>query len=177
MKLNVKFLGRCLEGLFLGLIPVMVVYFLINHLFPDLLMGEKMMTGIEELYGFNLKKLSIVMRSLVFFFGAISTAFMIYGLWIGAKIARLYSNGETLSEGSATLFIQLKAMVFCWGLYSVSLQGITSKVLMPKMPFNMVILGVFFTAIFFLLLYIVVAALSAVVTRGARLQKDQDLTV
>ena len=177
MKLDAKFLGRCLEWLFLTLIPVMIIYLLVNHFFPDLLMSEKMTIGIEELYGFNLKKLSITMRAVVFFFGAVSTAFMVYCLWIGARIARLYSNGETLSEGSAALFIQLKAIILYWGLYSVSLQGIIPNVLMPKMPFNMVILGVFFTAISFLLLYIVFAAIAWVITRGARLQKDQDLTV
>ena len=177
MKLNAKFLGRCLEGLFLLLIPVIIIYSIINVFSPGLLIGEKVLTSMEDLYGFNMQKLSLLRHSLFIVVSIIGTAFIVSGFWFGAKIARLFGNREFFTESSAQYFTKLKKMTFFWGLYNVTQMVFCSKIFMPKMPLKLFFISIGMMSLFHLLIFIVFAAIAGVITRGARLQKDQDLTV
>ena len=177
MKIHAKALGRFLEIFFLLLIPTAIIFFLINHFLPGLLVGEKVVTALEELYGFSLNKLSFPMRVGFFLAGSMSNALIVYALWIGSRIARLYSNGQILTEQSVKLFTVLKTIILYMGLYNSILHAFTIIVLMPKMHYNMIMLSLFCIPIFYALIYIFFAAIAAVVVRGARLQDDQDLTV
>lgn len=177
MKINAKIIGRCLETLFLLLIPTMIIVVVINNFFPDMLVGEKIIAATEDLYGFNLNKLSLFSRALFVFVNGISTSFIIYGLLISSKIARLFSNGESFSESSASLFARLKAIVLCWGLFNIVTQIVFSRVYMTKMSLRLMLVSVSFAAIFYMLIFILIAAIAGVIARAARLQKDQDLTV
>ncbi len=150
---------------------------IINNIFPELLMGEQIMKAVDDLYGFNLRQFSLLQRTGLFFMGAISAAFMIYGLLIAIKIARLCGKGETLTTPSALLFAKLKNISLWWGLYNMAQMTFTYVVLMPKMQKGIMFFSLGMMTLTFILSYSLLAAIAAVVTRGANLQKDQDLTV
>ncbi len=177
MKLNAKFWGKCIEILCMLLIPVVVAMLIINNIFPDLLMGEKVMKAMDDLYGYNPYAFSILQRICLFLIGAVSAAFMVYGLWIGIKIARLSSKGETFSTPSALLFAQLKKMSLYWGLYNMTQITFTYIVLMPKMQKSIMFFGLGMMGLTHLFMYVLFAGIAAVVARAAKLQDDQDLTV
>lgn len=174
MKFNTKILGCCLEGLFLALIPILLIFSLSNLFFPNLLLDEKI---LDTLYGFNISKLSTVQFSLLLTINIISIGIIAYGLWLGAKIARLFSRGDLLTEPSARLFSKLKIMSLYWGTYNIVQFLSTSKIFMPKMEMGMMVYCVVVHSIIHTFIYIFFAALAAVIAKGAGLQKDQDLTV
>lgn len=177
MKMSTKLLGRGLEMLFMLLIGIVIISAFVNSFFPDLLMGEKVMKAMEDAYGFNIKKLSMLTRGLLIFVGSISTAIIVYGLWIGTKIARLVGKGEVISEQSAELFVQLKKIILYWGVFNVVQCFGSYQFLMPKMEFKMMVWSLAMMSIGQLLFFIFFASIAAVVVRGARLKKEQDLTV
>lgn len=177
MKLSQKLLGRGLEVLFCLLMVVIVMSAFINSFFPDLLMGEKVLKAMEDAYGFNIKKLSFFTRGVLIFLGSIGTAIIVYGLWVGRKIAQLVARGEIISDPSAKLFIQLKKIVLYWGIFNVVQYLGTYQFLMPKMELKMMLWSMVMMSIGHLMIFIVFASISAVITRSARLKTDQDLTV
>jgi hypothetical protein len=140
-------------------------------------MGEKVMKAMEDAYGFNIKKLSMFTRGLLIFLGSISTAIIVYGLWLGTKIARLVGKGEVISEQSATLFVQLKKTILYWGIFNVVQCFGSYQFLMPKMELKMMLWAMVMMSIGQLMIFIFFASIAAVVTRGARLKMEQDLTV
>lgn len=174
MKLNAKILGRCLEGLFLVLIPVLITFSLMNLFFPNVLLDEKI---LDTLYGFNVSKLSTAQFSLLLVINIISIGFIAYGLWLGAKIARLFSQGDLLTEPSACFFYKLKTISLYWGVFNITQFIGTHKIFMPKMEMGMMVYCVVVHSIIHTFIYIFFAALAAVIAKGAGLQKDQDLTV
>ena len=177
MKMSTKILGRGLEILFMVLIGVIIVSAVVNSFFPEWFMGEKVMKAMEDAYGFNIKKLSFFYRGVLIFIGSISTAMMVYGLWLGKKIAQLVSQGELISEPSAKLFTQLKKLILYWCVFNLVQMLGTYQFLMPKMEFKMMAWSLMFMSISHLMIFIFVASIASVVKRSARLKTDQDLTV
>lgn len=177
MKFNSRVLGRFLEVFFVLMMVVVVASAVINSFFPEWFMGEKVMKAMEDAYGFNIKKLSFFCRGLLIFVGTVGTALMVYGLWLGKKIAQLASHGEMISESSAKLFRQLRQLVLGWGIFNVVQCLGTYQFLMPKIEFKMMIWSMVFMSISHLFIFIFVASIAAVIGRSARLKADQDLTV
>ena len=162
------------------LIPVIIIYSIINVLFPDFFADKKTIDAAEALTGFNLQKISLLARSLHALFSAIGTGFIVYGLWVGSRIARLFSNGDVSTEASICLFIKLKTMALYWGLYNIPVQIVFCKIFMPKIQPKMLVFVVASQIFFHLLLFIVFKAIASSITRAsklANLQKEQDLTI
>lgn len=177
MKLNTKLLGRSLETLFLVLIPAIILFNIINAFCPGMLVGENIIAAVEELYGFNVQKLSWSGYSLFILISTIGTAFMSYVFWLGAKIARLFSRDEFFTEASAKQLTKLKSVSLWWGIFNITQMACLSKIFMPKIQLKTLLTSWCTISLFHLLFFIVCAALTALVASGARLQKDQDLTV
>ncbi len=133
--------------------------------------------ALDDLYGYNIHAFSQLQRFGLFIIGAISALFIIYSLVISIKIARIFAHGKTFSLPSARLFTQLKTIVLWWGLYNLAQITFSYIILMPKMDKNMMVMGLCWMFFFHLMLYVLIAAIAAVIRRGAKLQDDHDLTV
>jgi hypothetical protein len=177
MKFNIRLVGRCLEILFKGLIIFTVISSVLNVFFPNLFLSEQMIANMENLYGFNITKISILSRVFLYTIGALGTTILLYGFWVASKIAKLMSTRELLSETSVKLFQQLKNILLCWGLYSMFQLAFTYAFFMPKMDLKTKILACIFTGLGNLMFYGILAIITAVIKRAARLKSEQDLTI
>lgn len=177
MKFNSKFFGRCLEVVSITFMIGIVVTSVIGWFFPDLMVSEQSVKLAEEMYGFNMKKLSMLSRLFLYFVSAIGSTIMLYGLWTLRKISHLVIKSEVLTKNGAALFCELKKTILYWMLFNVAYWAIFYTAFMPKMPFKTMLLGGIFSLIGNLVIYGFFALFARIITRTARLQEDQDLTV
>lgn len=159
------------------LIPLVIISPIITNLFGDLFFGEKIMAMMESVYGFNLKNFSLLQRVGLTAISSISSALMAYGLYLGIGITRLFGKGEAFTMPTALLFSRLSKLSLWWGLYDLAQTIGFTLVLMPKMPKNIFVYSLVFLAVIHLFIFILFSAVAALISRGSKLQNDQDLTV
>lgn len=177
MKKRSVILSRTLEVFFIVLIIGTIISTLVQWFSPQSFMNAAWVAHVEQTTGFNFYKLTWTQRLPLYVLGAITSAVMLYGLWIGVKIARLIRTTTILSDESVELFAKLKTTAMVFGLLTIVNYVYSILYLMPKMEPKMKLLSFIGTALGQLMIIGFFAAITALIKRGARLRKEQDLTV
>lgn len=177
MAINTKIIGRVLEIFIVVLMVALVVSTIIHWINPYAFVSEAMIKHSEQNYGFCFKTLHWQTKLLFTVLGAIGTAIVFYGLWIGRSIAILLRQRTLLSRQGVEHFVLLKKIVFVWGAFNLFQSGVSFIFFMPKMAMKLKILSfgmMFFSTFIF---WGIVALFTAIIRRSAKLQEDQQLTV
>lgn len=169
VKINVKLYARRFEILCMVFIPIVFIV-------PGLVwfFGDKLM---DSTYGLDLKTFSLIQRLGMFLLDSISSAFVIYGLSICVKIARLFQQGEVFSAATAVYFSRLSKIAAWWGLYNMAEMVFLYGFLMLKAPKQVAVLALGVGGLMYLFIFIFLSILATLVAKASELQNDQDLTV
>lgn len=175
--MNKNFWGRCVQVFCILFIAYIVIGKVIGYLFPTLLVSEKTIQMMEEVYGYNILKQSWLQRTGICLLQAIGSALFIYLLTIGIKIAGLFRKNTMYTAAGVSLFIRLKKMILISGTYSLLLGLFGFIILMPKTPVKSTLITMASLTTFYLIGYGVIAAITALVRRNVALQDDQHLII